>query len=81
VPKLSGSKAGSDPRMPSMIVLSQPDKADPLNQIVTIGWKAFYQAALFLTNEASDKPHLVQLRAKATLPELTVPVLPLSRTG
>jgi N4-gp56 family major capsid protein len=66
VPKLSGSTAGSDPRMPSMIVLSQPDKADPLNQVVTIGWKAFYQAALFLTNEASDKPHLVQLRAKSS---------------
>lgn len=66
VPKLSGSTAGSDPRQPSMIILSQPDKADPLNQVVTIGWKAFYQAGLLLTNEASDKPHLVQLRAKAT---------------
>jgi N4-gp56 family major capsid protein len=66
VPKLSGSTAGSDPRMPSMIVLSQPDKADPLNQVVTIGWKSFYTAVLLLTNEASDKPHLVQLRAKSS---------------
>lgn len=66
VPKLSGSTAGSDPRQPSMIVLSQPDKADPLNQVVTLGWKAFYQAALLLTNEASDKPHLVQARAKSS---------------
>lgn len=66
VPKLSGSTAGSDPRSPRMIVLTQPDKADPLNQKVTMGWKAFYQAALLLTNEASDVPHCVQLRCKAT---------------
>lgn len=65
VPKLSSNTAGSDPRQPSMIVLSQPDKADPLNQIVTLGWKAFYQAGLLLTQE-NDVPHLVQLRCKAT---------------
>ena len=66
VPKLSGNTAGSDPRQPSMIVLSQPDKADPLNQIVTLGWKAFYSAILLLTSDASDVPHLVVQRCKAT---------------
>lgn len=66
VPKLSGKTAGSDPRSPSMILLTQPDKADPLNQVVTAGWKAYYSAILLLTNESSDKPHLVQLRCKST---------------
>lgn len=66
LPKLSSATAGSDPRQPSMIVLTQPDKADPLNQVVTLGWKAFFQAGMLWTNEASDQPHVVQLRCKST---------------
>lgn len=66
VPKLSSKTAGSDPRMPSMIILTQPDKSDPLNQKVTLGWKAFYQSGLLLTNETTDQPHVVQLRCKTT---------------
>lgn len=67
VPKLSGMRAGSDPRAPSIIILDKPDKADPLNQQTTFGWKAFYQAGLLLTNEATDVPHLVVLRSKTTM--------------
>ena len=66
VPKLSGSVAGSDPRSPSLILLTQPDKSDPANQIVTIAWKAYYQAALLLTSEATDVPHLCVQRCKST---------------
>ena len=66
VPKLTGSTAGSDPRSPSMIVLTQADKADPLNQMVTLGWKAYYQAGLLLTNEVTDQPHAAILRCKTT---------------
>lgn len=66
VPKLSGMRAGSDPKAPSLIVLDKPDKADPLNQITTLGWKAFYSAVLLWTNEASDLPHGGILRTKTT---------------
>lgn len=66
VPKLTGSKAGSSPAKPSLIVLNQPDKADPLNQITTIGWKSFYMSVLLLTNEASDVPHVVVQRVKSS---------------
>lgn len=66
VPKLSGMRAGSDPRAPSMIILDKADKADPLNQLTTFGWKAMYQAGLLWTNESTDLPHLVVLRAKST---------------
>jgi N4-gp56 family major capsid protein len=66
VPKLSGMRAGSDPKAPSLIILDKPDKADPLNQKTTFGWKAFYQAGLLLTNEATDTPHLVVARCKST---------------
>jgi len=66
VPKLSGMRAGSDPKAPSLIILDKADKADPLNQITTLGWKAFYQAGLLWTNEATDLPHLVVLRCKST---------------
>lgn len=65
VPKLSGMRAGSDPKAPSLIVLDKPDKADPLNQQTTIGWKAFYQAGLLWTNEATDLPHCGILRVKS----------------
>lgn len=66
VPKLSGMRAGSDPKAPSLIVLDKADKADPLNQLTTIGWKAFYQAGLLWTNEATDLPHVGVLRTKST---------------
>ncbi len=64
VPKLGGSRAGSDPRMPSVIVLDKPDKADILNQKTTFGWKAYYQSVLLLTSEATDLPHVVVQRVR-----------------
>ena len=66
VPKLSSMKAGSDPKAPSMIILDKADKADALNQKTMFGWKAFYQAGLLLTNEATDTPRLVVARCKST---------------
>ena len=66
VPKLSSMRAGSDPRSPSIIVLDKPDKSDPLNQQTTLGWKAFYQAGLLWTNEATDLPHCGILRTKTS---------------
>lgn len=66
VPKLSGMRAGSDPRAPSIIILDKADKSDPLNQLTTLGWKAFYQAGLLWTNEATDVPHCGILRSKST---------------
>lgn len=66
VPKLTGMRAGSNPMAPSLQVLDKPDKADPLNQKTVLGWKAFYQAVLLLTNEATDTPHLVVQRVKST---------------
>jgi N4-gp56 family major capsid protein len=64
VPKLSGMRAGSDPMAPSLYVLDKADKADPLNQKTTVGWKAFYQAVLLLTSEATDLPHCLVQRCK-----------------
>ncbi len=65
VPKLSGMKAGSDPRAPSLIINDKPDKSDPLNQKTVTGWKAYYQAVLLKTNETTDQPHLVVQRVKS----------------
>lgn len=67
VPKLSGMRAGSDPRAPSIIILDKADKSDPLNQQTTFGWKAFYQAGLLWTNEPTDLPHGGILRTKTTM--------------
>jgi N4-gp56 family major capsid protein len=66
VPKLSGMRAGSDPRAPSLIVLDKPDKSDPANQKTMFAWKAFYQAGLLWTNETTDFPHVVVLRSKSS---------------
>ena len=66
VPKLSGMRAGSDPRAPSLVILDKPDKSDPANQQTILSWKAFYQAALLWTNEATDLPHGGILRTKST---------------
>ena len=51
---------------PHIIIVNTPDSANPLNQFITAGWKAFYKAVLLLTNEALDVPHLVQLRCQTT---------------
>ncbi len=66
VPKLSGKQAGSNPAAPSLIMLSAPDKADPLGQITTLGWKAFYSSILLLTSESTDVPHVVVQRCQST---------------
>jgi len=66
VPKLSGMRAGSDPRAPSLIILDKPDKADPANQQTIVSWKAFYSAVLLLTSETTDRPHGGILRCKST---------------
>jgi len=72
VPELSNNKAGSSPYGPKMILLTAPDKADPLNLVVTVGWKAYYGAApLIVTSDGStvatgEVPRYIQLRSKST---------------
>ncbi len=38
--------AGTSAYRPQIIIADKPDKSDPLNQLLTAGWKAFYQAML-----------------------------------
>lgn len=40
VPRLSGQS----PWRPRVLICNDPDKSDPLNQKITVGWKAFYTA-------------------------------------
>ncbi|HEX7654477.1 MAG TPA: N4-gp56 family major capsid protein [Verrucomicrobiae bacterium] len=65
IPKLVGD-AGSDPATPSLRIVKNPDSGNPLGQFIFVGWKAFYMAALLQTNEASDIPHVVQLRTRSS---------------
>lgn len=41
VPKLAGTQS---PSKPTVIINNKADKADPLNQFITAGWKAFWAA-------------------------------------
>jgi N4-gp56 family major capsid protein len=41
IPKLAGTQS---PTKPSIIINDKPDKADPLNQYMTAGWKSFWAA-------------------------------------
>lgn len=72
VPELANDKAGSNPYGPKLIILAQPDKADPLNLIVTIGWKVYYGAKpLIVTTDGStpvstEVPRYGILRTKST---------------
>lgn len=66
VPKLSTTKAGGDPRAPQVMILDEPDKYDPYNQLVIIAWKAFYGAIMLLTSDSSDVPHVVGLRCQTS---------------
>ena len=65
VPKMVGD-AGSNPAAPSLQIVKNPDSGNPLGQFIYVGWKAFYMAALLYTSEASDVPHVVQLRTRST---------------
>lgn len=62
-PKLS--KLGN-PLKPQVIINNRPDKADPLNQFVTAGWKAYWNATPLWTNLSGDPIRLVQFRSKST---------------
>lgn len=42
--------AGNSPFSPQIIITNTPDSANPLNQYVTIGWKAFWAALVLNTN-------------------------------
>jgi N4-gp56 family major capsid protein len=50
VPRLTGKNAFSSPYRPTLLINDQPDKADPLNQFITVGWKAYYNAMLLNPN-------------------------------
>lgn len=66
IPNLSNAKAGGSQQAPKLIILNQPDKADPLNQKTTVGWKSFFGAAAFITNLADERPRYGVLRTKST---------------
>ena len=65
IPNMS-SGPGSNPAAPTMILITKPDHANPLGQFIQVGWKAYYQAGLLWTNEATDLPHCGVLRCKST---------------
>jgi N4-gp56 family major capsid protein len=66
IPNLSNNKAGGTQQAPKLIILNQPDKADPINQKTTIGWKSFFGAAAFITSVTGERPRYVNLRTKST---------------
>lgn len=72
VPEVANDKAGSSPYGPKLIILAQPDKADPLNLVVTIGWKCYYGAKPLITTTdgntpvTGEVPRYLNLRSKST---------------
>jgi N4-gp56 family major capsid protein len=70
-PKLSGTGSAVAPKI---IINDKPDKTDPLNQYITVGWKAYWNAVLLkvtgLTDSAgsavTDVPHCGIMRCKST---------------
>lgn len=52
--------AGQGPNKPSIIICDKADKADPLNQYITAGWKAFWAAVVL------NEQYIVNLRTKST---------------
>lgn len=72
IPNLSNKQAGGSQSAPRLIILNQPDKADPINQKTTIGWKSFFGAGAFIatsdgsTRFSGERPHHAILRTKST---------------
>lgn len=66
IPNLSNARAGGSQQAPKLIILNQADKADPINQKTTIGWKSFFGAAAFITSLTDERPRYVNLRTKST---------------
>ena len=66
IPNLNNPRAGGTQQAPKLIILNQADKADPINQKTTIGWKSFWGAAAFITNVTGERPRYVNLRTKST---------------
>ncbi len=52
--------SGEGPYSPRIVVLNQPDKSDPLNQTILVGWKAHY-VGVVLNNKWYS-----QIRSKST---------------
>ncbi len=66
IPNLSNAKAGGSQQAPKLIILNQADKADPINQKTTIGWKSFFGAAAFITSLSDERPRYSVLWTKST---------------
>lgn len=66
IPNLNNARAGGTQQAPKLIILNQADKADPINQKTTIGWKSFWGAAAFITSLTAERPRYVDLRTKST---------------
>jgi N4-gp56 family major capsid protein len=72
IPNLSNKMAGGTQSAPRLIILNQPDKADPINQKTTLGWKSFFGAGAFIattngtTRFSGERPRYAILRCKST---------------
>ena len=69
LPNLSNKIAGGSQAAPRLIILNQPDKYDPINQVTVVGWKSFFGAKPFITQltpALGERPHYAILRCKST---------------
>lgn len=66
IPNLTNTKAGGTQQAPKLFILNQADKADPINQKTTLGWKSFFGAAAFITSVTGERPRYGILRTKST---------------
>lgn len=72
IPNLTNKQAGGSQQAPKLIILNQADKADPINQKTTIGWKSFFGAGAFIATSngtarfSGERPHYGILRTKST---------------
>lgn len=67
VPTLSNGKAGGSGEAPLTTIVTKPDHTNPAGQWVTLSSKSYFGSILLLTNEATDKPHVVGARVQTTI--------------
>lgn len=72
IPSLNNKMAGGNQQAPKIYVLNSADKADPINQKTTVGWKSYFGAGAFIatsdgtTRFSGERPRYGILRTKST---------------